>query len=122
MSSVRPYHKNKLNYTEIFNEGVITVVACLFFVLTDLVDNVETKSLTGWVIILVILFNIFVNLVVLIAEMVITVVRKFKEWRLKKRQMKYGISEKGGADLHTGMNLFSKGDTYNGDATQSKLN
>lgn len=62
------------------NEICILTVACLLFVMTDLVKDYNLKMRVSWAIVFLILWTVLMNLSILLFE----VIRLIKEWIQRK--------------------------------------
>mmetsp|Transcript_34567 Transcript_34567/g.25697 ORF Transcript_34567/g.25697 Transcript_34567/m.25697 type:complete len:150 (-) Transcript_34567:474-923(-) len=63
---IAPFSENLLNYLEYFNEFTVLVISYFLIFFTDFSDDKEMEYLLGWVVIVMTLFNILVNLIVII--------------------------------------------------------
>ena len=66
LGAVRPYSSNMQNNLEIFNEICILGAAYHLLVLTEFVDSTDVQYMCGWSLIAITLFNMSVNLFIII--------------------------------------------------------
>lgn len=67
-------------------------MACLIFVLTDLVEDYKLKVKTGWVIIFIIFATVLFNLCLIAYLAMISLRNWIGNYLAKKKAMKYEIS------------------------------
>lgn len=91
-SLVKPFEEPVLNKLEVFNESCILLAATHLFWFTDFVADPETQYACGWSIIGVSVFNIIVNMIVMVKasfrQMKIGFYEaryKYREWLIKWR-------------------------------------
>ncbi len=68
MLSIRPYYDPMLNKLEFVNEVFYSSLLFLSFTFTTLIPDMDTKTYTGYIFILLIVFMIIVNAVVQIID------------------------------------------------------
>ena len=59
--SVKPFKDPLLNRIEVFNETIYNFILLLCFTFTDLLPDLETRTETGYALIMLLLTLIFVN-------------------------------------------------------------
>lgn len=69
---------------ELFNEITILVVACLLFIFTDIGKNVDARVNGSWAIIGLVLFNLIVNVSVIVYQAIQACIKKMKTRKAKK--------------------------------------
>ena len=62
IGGIRPLETRKQNRFEIFNEFTITLCTYMFMCFTEWIPKEETKYMIGWYLIILLLFNIIVNM------------------------------------------------------------
>ncbi len=79
----KPFITSEDRFIETLEELTVLIIACILPDFTDLYDDADMKWNLGWFIIAVIFLNLFVNMIILIKNMVLTVIRAYKIIRKK---------------------------------------
>lgn len=75
---VRPFESRFLNNLEIFNEICILIVSNHLYLFTQYMPNPELQYTCGWSITLITISNVFVNMIVIIAQGIFSAYSKIK--------------------------------------------
>eukprot|EP00350_Pseudokeronopsis_sp_OXSARD2_P012248 CAMPEP_0170566722 /NCGR_PEP_ID=MMETSP0211-20121228/80021_1 /TAXON_ID=311385 /ORGANISM="Pseudokeronopsis sp., Strain OXSARD2" /LENGTH=103 /DNA_ID=CAMNT_0010887975 /DNA_START=820 /DNA_END=1131 /DNA_ORIENTATION=+ len=71
---------------EIFNEICVLAASYHLFFFTDTYDDKEFQYRVGWTLILVTVFNVLINLIIIVKETIQTMKEKFKILRTKIKE------------------------------------
>ena len=86
---ILPFKDMLLNKLEIFNEStvILVIIGCLAF--TDFLQDAELKHTMGWVVIGIILFNILLNIYIMMRTTYRAIKEKCIKWKRKRAIKKY---------------------------------
>ena len=84
----RPFDTTNTNRLQLASEFSVLVIYSLYLTLTDLVMDIESRSLAAWCIIGTISLVILVNYGFTLATFVIEIKHRIKLWFLKRAQSK----------------------------------
>mmetsp|Transcript_14758 Transcript_14758/g.10662 ORF Transcript_14758/g.10662 Transcript_14758/m.10662 type:complete len:89 (+) Transcript_14758:654-920(+) len=62
---IAPFTEQLLNYLEYFNEFTVLVISYFLIFFTDFAEDKEMEYRLGWIVIVLTLFNILVNLIII---------------------------------------------------------
>ena len=68
-----PFRENLMNFLEVFNEYTIVICLYMCFTFTDFVSDPRMKHICGWVLIGTVLFNISLNILVVMGSSVLQI-------------------------------------------------
>ena len=66
VAAARPFKDRALNFLELFNELTIMMVIYMLFLITDFCTETFVKNMTGYAIIYITIFNMAVNLSIMV--------------------------------------------------------
>lgn len=83
---VKPFENPSLNRLEVFNETCIIAAAYHLFAYTDFLPSPDMQYKVGWSMIAITVFNIGVNMLVMLVGTVASIKKSFRYWsrRLKR--------------------------------------
>ena len=80
----KPYKERMDNYMDIFNEGCLLIASCPLITFSDFLESGSIKYSIGWSVIGCTIFNLLVNMVVLLYKTVVLLKKYFKECKLRR--------------------------------------
>ena len=69
----------------VFNEVTTLIVIWLMVTFTTYIENTDAKNIVGYCVLFFIFFNILVNFVLQMIDLVKEIIAKYKAWKEKKK-------------------------------------
>lgn len=88
IAGAMPFSHKSENYKQIYNEATIFYACMSLMLFTDFVPNVEVQNAIGWFVIFGVLFNIFFNWLMILANRLLIAFKCIKLAWTKKQRMK----------------------------------